>query len=207
MAIVRRKLTGRSIYTTDRAHLHHNIKERGFSDVGLLLVAGSMCGFAAIGAIGGTMLGSDIIAAIGAIGVLTVLVASRLFGFAELMLVIRKLNQFGYSMMQPAATADQVVRHQAVRLQGTRNWEIVWETLTEFADRQGLCRVHLDLNVPWLHEGFHASWQRCRLPDRLERWSTSLPIHTAGRVLGRLDIVGPVPTSRNFEVLNQLAHT
>ncbi len=30
MAIVRRKLTGRSIYTTDRAHLHHNIKERGF---------------------------------------------------------------------------------------------------------------------------------------------------------------------------------
>ena len=205
MAIVRRKLTGRSIYTTDRAHLHHNIKERGFSDVGLLLVASSMCGFAALGAIGGTMLGSDIIAAVGAVGVLTVLVSSRLFGFAELMLVIRKLNQFGYSMMQPAATADQAVRHQAVRLQGTRNWEIVWETLTEFADRQGLCRVHLDLNVPWLHEGFHASWQRCRLPDRLERWSTSLPIHSAGRVLGRLDIVGPVPTGRNFEVLNQLA--
>lgn len=205
MAIVRRKLTGRSIYTTDRAHLHHNIKERGFSDVGLLIVAGGLCGFASLGAVGGTVLGSDIIAAVGAIGVLAILVGSRVFGFAELMLVIRKFNQFAYSMMQPAATADQAVRHQAVRLQGSRNWEIVWETLTEFADKQGLCRVHLDLNVPWLHEGFHASWQRCRLPDRLERWSTSLPIHTAGRVLGRLDIVGPVPTSRNFEVLNQLA--
>ncbi len=206
MAIVRRKLTGRSIYTTDRAHLHHNIKERGYSDVGLLLVAGGLCGFASLGAIGGTVLGSDIIAAIGAIGVLVLLVSSRIFGFAELMLVVRKLNQFGYSMMQPALTADQAVRHQAVRLQGTRNWEIVWETLTEFADRHGLCRVHLDLNVPWLHEGFHASWQRSRLPDRLERWSTSLPIHTGGRVLGRLDIVGPVPSGRNFEILNQLAH-
>lgn len=206
MAIVRRKLTGRSIYTTDRAHLHHNIKERGYSDIGLLLVAGGLCGFASLGAIGGTMLGSDIIAGVGAIGVLAILVGSKVFGFAELMLVVRKLNQFGYSMMQPAATADQAVRHQAVRLQGSRNWEIVWETLTEFADQQGLCRVHLDLNVPWLHEGFHASWQRCRLPDRLERWSTSLPIHSLGRVLGRLDIVGPVPAGRNFEVLNQLAH-
>ena len=206
MAIVRRKLTGRSIYTTDRAHLHHNLKERGFSDVGLLLVAGSLCGFASLGAIGGTMLENDYIASIGAVGVLVVLIASRVFGFAELILVVRRLTQFCQSMLQPASTADRAVRHQAVRLQGSRNWEIVWATLTEFAERQELCRVHLDLNVPWLHEGFHATWQRSRMPDRLERWSTSLPIHTGGRVLGRLDITGPVPTGRNFEALTQLAN-
>lgn len=206
MAIVRRKLTGRSIYTTDRAHLHHNIKERGFSDVGLLLVAGSLCGFASIGAIGGTILANDYVAAVGAVGVLIVLVASRVFGFAELMLIVRRLRHFGHSMLQPAATANQAVRHQAVRLQGSRNWEIVWATLTEFAERQGLSRVHLDLNVPWLHEGFHATWQRSRMPDRLERWSTSLPIHTGGRVLGRLDVTGPVPSGPNFEALSQLAH-
>ncbi len=205
MAIVRRKLTGRSIYTTDRAHLHHNIKERGYSDVGLLLVAGGLCAFASTWAIGGVMLGNDIVAAIGATGVLIVLVASRLFGFAELMLVIRKVREFAHSMLVPATQADKSVRHQAVRLQGTRNWEIVWETLTEFAEKNGLCRVHMDLNAPWLHEGFHASWQRSRLPDRLERWSTSLPIHSAGRVFGRLDIIGPVPTGRNFEVLTQLS--
>ncbi len=151
------------------------------------------------------MLGNDIVAAIGATGVLIVLVASRLFGFAELMLVIRKVREFAHSMLVPATQADKSVRHQAVRLQGTRNWEIVWETLTEFAEKNGLCRVHMDLNAPWLHEGFHASWQRSRLPDRLERWSTSLPIHSAGRVFGRLDIIGPVPTGRNFEVLTQLS--
>src|SRR2546428_6188308 len=31
-AIVRRKLTGRSVYTTDRAHLHHCLSRRGLSD-------------------------------------------------------------------------------------------------------------------------------------------------------------------------------
>ncbi len=98
------------------------------------------------------------------------------------------------------------MRHQAVRLQGSRNWEIVWATLTEFAEKQELSKVHLDLNVPWLHEGFHATWQRSRMPDRLERWSTSLPIHSGGRVFGRLDITGPVPSGRNFEALTQLAH-
>jgi UDP-GlcNAc:undecaprenyl-phosphate GlcNAc-1-phosphate transferase len=206
MAIVRRKLTGRSIYTTDRAHLHHSIKERGYSDLGLLLIAGGLCVFASTWAIGGTMLGNDVVAALGATGVLVVLVGSRVFGFAELMLVVRKCREFVHSMLVPATKADHSVRHQAVRLQGTRNWEIVWETLTEFADKNGLCRVHLDLNAPWLHEGFHASWQRSRLPDRLERWSTSLPIHSGGRVFGRLDIVGPVPAGRNFEVLNQLAN-
>lgn len=206
MAIVRRKLTGRSIYTTDRAHLHHNIKERGYSDVGLLLVAGGLCAFASLWALGGTILSNDLVAAIGAVGVLAVLVGSRIFGFAELMLVVRKFREFAHSMLTPATRADQSVRHQAIRLQGSRNWEIVWETLVEFAEKSGLCRVHLDLNAPWLHEGFHANWQRSRLPDRLERWSTSLPIHSAGRVFGRLDIVGPVPAGRNFEVLTELAN-
>ncbi len=206
MAIVRRKLTGRSIYTTDRAHLHHSIKQHGFSDVGLLVVTGSLCAFASLAAISANVSNNDFLAAVGAIGVVAVLVGSQVFGFAELKLVVRSLRQFARSMVQPATTADACVQHDAVRLQGSRNWEIVWATLTEFAERQGLCRVHMDLNAPWLHEGFHATWQRSRVPDRLERWSTSLPIHTAGRVFGRLDLMGPVPSGRNFEVLTQLSH-
>lgn len=206
MAIVRRKMTGRSIYTTDRAHLHHSIKERGFSDVGLLLVAGSLSGFAALSAVGGAMLGSDWISGLGATGVLVILVSSRVFGFAELMLVIQKSRQLVQSMFQPVAKGEENIHQSAVRLQGTRNWETVWETLVDFAVQQGLSRVHMDLNVPWLHEGFHATWERARMPERSERWSTSLPIHSEGRIFGRLDLTGPVPAGRNFEVLNLLAH-
>ena len=166
MAIVRRKLTGRSIYTTDRAHLHHSIKERGFSDIGLLVVAGSLCAFAALSALGGVFLRNDFVASLGAVGVLTVLVGSRVFGFAELKLIARRLKQFTHSMLQPVGSAGDTIQHQTVRLQGTRNWETIWATMTEFAERQGLSKVSMDLNVPWLHEGFHANWQRTRLPDR-----------------------------------------
>src|SRR5262249_8496162 len=35
-AIVRRKLTGRSTYTTDRGHLHHCLLSKGFSSRGVL---------------------------------------------------------------------------------------------------------------------------------------------------------------------------
>ena len=58
--------------------------------------------------------------------------------------------------------------------------------------------------MPWLHEGYHATWARSRQPDRIERWSTSLPIHCSGRILGRLDLAGPV-AGRNFEAMSQLA--
>ncbi len=142
MAIVRRKLTGRSIYTTDRAHLHHNIKERGYSDVGLLLVAGGLCAFASIWAIGGTMLGNDLIAAVGATGVLVVLIGSRVFGFAELMLVVRKCKDFTHSMLIPATHADNAVCHQAIRLQGSRNWDSVGNINRVCGPTWSLSRAH-----------------------------------------------------------------
>ncbi len=66
-----------------------------------------------------------------------------------MMLIIRKMKQLAYSIHNRLPRPTKWCAHQAVRLQGSRNWEIVWETLTEFADQQGLCRVHLDLNVPW----------------------------------------------------------
>ena len=41
-AIIRRKLTGRSIYTTDRGHLHHCLLRRGFSTWRVLLLVSSL---------------------------------------------------------------------------------------------------------------------------------------------------------------------
>lgn len=94
-------------------------------------------------------------------------------------------------MLEPAAKADDITRSRITRLQGTRQWETVWETLVEFAEREELCKISLDLNVPWLEEGFHGAWHRSKQPDRLERWSACLPIHAGDRIAGRLDVVGP----------------
>ncbi|MCA9134781.1 MAG: hypothetical protein KDA45_16550, partial [Planctomycetales bacterium] len=107
------------------------------------------------------------------------------------------------SMLEPAQRQG-TVRHKSVRLQGTRQWETVWQTLVEFAEAEGLCKVHMDLNVPWLEEGFHGTWQRSRLPDRLDRWSTALPIFADGRIAGRLDIAGPATDGQAIGAIAKL---
>jgi hypothetical protein len=78
-------------------------------------------------------------------------------------------------------------------------------SLTEFAEKHELGRTCLDLNVPWLHEGFHACWQKKKLPEAAERWHTSLPVISKGRMLGRLEVMGPTQSCNFFETLGRLA--
>ncbi len=191
MAIVRRKLTGRSIYTTDRAHLHHTLKNKGLGDRGLLAAVATLSLITASGALLGQALGRDWIAPICVAVMFAILVATKAFGYAEVSLVVRRGSLFAKSFLQPVRSQpDSESQHKAVRLQGTRQWETVWETLVEFAETEDLSRLHMDLNVPWLEEGFHGTWRRGKMPDKVERWSTSLPIFAAGRMAGRLDVVG-----------------
>src|SRR5205807_3125260 len=51
MAIVRRKLTGRSIYTTDRGHLHHCLLRRGLSSTRVLLLVSAFSLLTAVSAL------------------------------------------------------------------------------------------------------------------------------------------------------------
>lgn len=191
MAIVRRKLTGRSIYTTDRAHLHHSLKDRGLGDFGLVFVVTLMALITSSGAILGQMLGREWLALVGTGVVFAVLVLTRAFGHAEMILVARRGRNFIKSLLQPANTSDQITHGKTVRLQGTRQWETIWNTLVEFAETEQLCKLDMDLNVPWLHEGFHGAWHRSRQLDRLDRWTVGLPIFADGRIAGRVDIIGP----------------
>ena len=191
MAILRRKLTGRSIYTTDRAHLHHSLKDKGLGDLGLVLVVIAMALITSAGAILSQLLGRDWLALVGTGVVFAVLVLTRAFGHAEMVLVARRTRNFAKSLLEPAAKTDQITHSKTVRLQGTRQWETIWNTLVEFAESEQLCKLDMDLNVPWLHEGFHGSWHRSRQLDRLERWSAGLPIFADGRIAGRVDVSGP----------------
>ena len=50
-AIVRRKLTGRSIYTTDCGHLHHVLQRSGISNRSVLLLVAGLCLFTSGGAL------------------------------------------------------------------------------------------------------------------------------------------------------------
>lgn len=202
MAIVRRKLTGRSIYTTDRAHLHHTLRNKGLGDRGLLLTVAVLSTLTAAGALAGQLLGRDWIAPLSVLVVFGILVTTKAFGYAEVLLMARKGSHFARSFMKPVQQLD--VHEKAVRLQGTRQWETVWQSLIKFSYNEGLSKVHMDLNVPWMEEGFHGTWQRAKMPERDERWNTSLPIYAGGRLAGRLDVMGPSENAESILTVSKL---
>lgn len=206
MAILRRKLTGRSIFMVDRGHLHHNLQRSGFSGAMLVLVTAVLCGVAAAGALASVLLRSDLLALVALVAVLGSLVASRIFGYAELVLLTRRLQQLVHHVMTRRPAAEQQGREHSVQLQGKRAWTNVWEAMVEYAQKHELSRLCFDLNVPWLHESFHARWSnKVTGGEMAERWTTNLPIVVNGRALGRVELVGTLRSGEVLPVLETVA--
>jgi UDP-GlcNAc:undecaprenyl-phosphate GlcNAc-1-phosphate transferase len=205
IAILRRRLTGRSVFTTDRGHLHHNLMRHGIRNRALVGVITLLCLITAGGAVGGVIFKSDLLSISTMIVALGTLVATRLFGFAELSLLVKRLGSFAQTLIPTGRNKEVLVRQQVVQLQGSRDWCMVWETLVEFAERHGMSRVSLDLNMPWLHEGFHANWNRDRMPEYSERWLVRLPLFCHDRVLGRLEFIGRHGESETLELMSRIS--
>jgi UDP-GlcNAc:undecaprenyl-phosphate GlcNAc-1-phosphate transferase len=92
MAILRRKLNGRRIGQGDRAHIHHCLRDRGLSPVETLLAMGLMCLVTAVAAILATIFNNDLWAIGICLAALAMLVAGRVFGFNETMLLARHIQ-------------------------------------------------------------------------------------------------------------------
>lgn len=206
VAILRRRLTGRSIYSVDRGHLHHRLQERGFGPRRMLVVVAALCIVSALGGVLSLKLHSAWFSLLSVSSVIAVLVLSRLFGYAEFRLLSHKLFNLSRSFLVPPKANQPEGHLQSFRLQGTRNWDYLWEALTEFAEQHQLKEVRLDLNLPWLHEGYHAVWQR-----RLEGaendalWQTKVPLCAESKVYGHLQITGPSHGGLVYVVMSQLA--
>ena len=187
-AIVRRKLTGRSIYASDRGHLHHCLLGRGWSVRGVLLVVSTFCAVTALSVLASQAFNNEWIALITGMTVISILVATGLFGHAEVILVKEKLLALAwFSVSDLRGEARQLV----VRLQGNANWTELWTMLTTTAERLHLQELCLDVNAPAVHEGYHAQWTRHREDDSVPTlWRAAFPIAVAGNVVGRLEIAG-----------------
>jgi UDP-GlcNAc:undecaprenyl-phosphate GlcNAc-1-phosphate transferase len=187
-AIVRRKLTGRSIYTTDRGHLHHCLLRRGFSGRRVVLCVSLFCLLTACGALATLALQNELYAVLSALAVAAVLVVTRLFGHAECVLVKeRVVAAVGSFCRWRAPRARQI----EVRLQGSADWKGLWDALVECARRLDLKALRLNVNAPALDEGYHAQWGDVR--DDAEEgtlWLAEVPLTMAGQFLGRLEVSG-----------------
>jgi UDP-GlcNAc:undecaprenyl-phosphate GlcNAc-1-phosphate transferase len=141
-----------------------------------------------------------------AVIVIGILIVSKIFGYVELILLGKRTLSFGRSLLvHRGPKGDNQVHEHSMQLQGSRSWDIIWQTLTEFAEKHGLCKVCLDLNVPWMQEGFHASWYRAKMPDASERWQTKIPIVSSSKVVGRLEIAAPLGGEPAYRLMSLAA--
>src|SRR5207248_2408051 len=81
-AIVRRKLTGRSLYSTDRGHLHHCLLRRGYSNSRVLLWVSVLCSLTVLGALASLTWHNEFLAIFSMLSVVAILVVTKLFGQA-----------------------------------------------------------------------------------------------------------------------------
>ena len=204
MAVVRRKLTGRSVFAVDRGHLHHHLMRRGFQDRALVGIIALFSTLTACGAVAGVMLGSDWISLATMFFAIGSLVVSKLFGFAELKLLYLRTERIVTSLFLTPEQAGTQVHQEVVQLQGSRNWDLMWQSMVEFAEKHSLSRVQMDLNMPWLHEGFHAEWKKHDSTDSSQRWTLKFPLILHGEHYGVVEFIGKHQEPETLLTLAQL---
>jgi UDP-GlcNAc:undecaprenyl-phosphate GlcNAc-1-phosphate transferase len=189
-AILRRKLTGRSIYTTDRGHLHHCLLRLGWGTRRTLFLIACFCIMTALGALGSMALKNEMLAVVSAVTVIGILVAGRLFGHGELRLLVKRVSAIGSSLMHFPIQGQG--RGYEVHLQGNILWCELWSDLQAQCDELGLQRLQLDVNLPALHENYHANWNQTgdSTSSIEEKWRAEIPLSVRGRVFGRIAVTG-----------------
>jgi UDP-GlcNAc:undecaprenyl-phosphate GlcNAc-1-phosphate transferase len=189
-AIVRRKLTGRSVYCTDRGHLHHCLLRRGLSSRAALLVVSALCLVTVFGVLASVAWNNEALALLSALAVVATLVLTRLFGHAEFVLLHKRLASVAASFLSPPRGE---ARELAVRLQGSADWGEFWARLTACAARIDLVSARLDVNAPAIQEGYHAVWSRGEA-DAGEAgralWRAEIPLAACGQTVGRVEVAG-----------------
>jgi UDP-GlcNAc:undecaprenyl-phosphate GlcNAc-1-phosphate transferase len=189
-AILRRKLTGRSIYTTDRGHLHHCLLRQGWGARRALVLIACLCLITAVGALVSVALKNEMVAIVSAVSVIAILVAGRLFGHAELALLLSRVAAIGSSLVRfPVQGRNDGFKYH---LQGSIDWGRLWTRLHGKRDELGLCGLCLDVNLPALHENYHANWNQFDdgTSTLEETWRAEIPLSAQGRVFGRISVSG-----------------
>jgi UDP-GlcNAc:undecaprenyl-phosphate GlcNAc-1-phosphate transferase len=186
VAILRRKLTGRSIYSPDRGHLHHCLLRRLSDPRHVLLIISACCLFTVAGAFASLLWHNEVLAVVSGLTVVAMLLVTGLFGHAELLLLLQRLKG-ALKSLWPAPAAGREI---AVRLEGSADWRELWMGMISSAGLLQLCRLRLDVNAPALGEGYHARWDRSHDSEVNMLWRFQAPLALNGRVIGEVELAG-----------------
>lgn len=188
-AIIRRKLTGRSIYSTDRGHIHHCLLRSGLSTRKALFFLSFFCLLTVCAALASVALSSELLAVVSILAVAAILVFTRLFGHAEFLLIKERFIGLVVSFFSWGTNKDSHALE--VRLQGSADWKELWRSLTACASKLDLKTVRLDVNAPAIYEGYHARWDRFDQDAETQTaWRFEIPLIVRGQAVGRLEVAG-----------------
>lgn len=188
-AILRRKLTGRSVFAADRGHLHHSLLVRGWSVRQASMFIALICATTCLSAVVAVVYRMEWIALVVVAGVMVFLISTRTFGHIEFALLRDRFRGVGLS-----GDASAGKRESCIRLQGSRGWEKLWLAIIESAEDYRLIKVKLAINIPRMHEAFYATWESSALrgADLDRAWRATHPLLVDGQLVGSLDLTGEV---------------
>jgi UDP-GlcNAc:undecaprenyl-phosphate/decaprenyl-phosphate GlcNAc-1-phosphate transferase len=203
VAILRRKLTGRSLYSTDRSHLHHCLLRNGMSSRKALLVITSLCVLTVAGTLISLAFNNELFALTGATAVVSILVLTKLFGHAELNLLNQRLLGFVRSMMtRPSGSAREI----QVRLHGSLQWKDLMEAVVGNSMALNLKTINLDVNAPALNESYHAHWDSgIEQAEEAALWRAEIPLALHDQCIGRLEVLGHRDAEQIWQKLSKLS--
>ncbi|MCA9198407.1 MAG: undecaprenyl/decaprenyl-phosphate alpha-N-acetylglucosaminyl 1-phosphate transferase [Planctomycetales bacterium] len=188
-AIIRRKLTGKSIYATDRGHLHHVLLTKGLGTGQTVAMIAGLCAITCLAAVSSIILENDWIGPLVVFALISLLVFTRMFGYSEFVLVSAKMLGLG-RLIKRGKTPSTEGHQTTLALQGERQWEELWGALIESAERFHLVKMRLNISLPRLHEEFYAAWQRPGKHPRESVWTTDIPLIVKNMPVGRLQVAG-----------------
>lgn len=189
-AIVRRKLTGRSLYSPDRDHVHHRLTWLLGDNRNVLAWLSAVCALTSFGGVVSVYLANDAFAAITVLAAFTGLVVFRLFGDSELRLLLQHATRFGRSFWESASTPRTGQQLSKVRFRGSMPWDRLWESLTETAEKLRLRRISLNINLWSLNEVYHAKWSDGFNGSSDDEWSLRLPLFRKDGQFGYVAVTG-----------------
>lgn len=190
-AVVRRKLTGRSIYSTDRLHIHHRFSERLGGNVRALCVITALAFLTSCFAVASLVMGNDLFALGAAMGVLIGLVTTGLFGRAECRLALAAVKKVLRRDVAYLFSRERKSVCEGLHLSGCGSWDNLWRQLLDPAEQYNVVYARIDLNDDRSRESYIGEWRTAK-PIRHEEHpvsSHSVPLWVENRPVGRIEAV------------------
>ena len=181
---------GRRIYEPERNHMHHRRQAKSFGRTGRVIVVGTSCATTIAAAAISVYVRNELLALGTVLGLLLMLVLFRVFGHQELYLLAQRTRNLTRTLIPNRRGHRPQPEPTYARMQGSREWNELWQTLIAFAERFDIAAVQMSLTMPMLDEEFHADWNRKVRPAESDLWHSDIPLRVQDQAIGRLRLTG-----------------